>query len=256
MTAFAKLISRIDMPKEAAEKILYAKPTVPNGEQFNYCLRLCDPAGYDGAYTELKERLTEDKDGFQMLRIMLCAALVTEGLYQTKGISEEIFIATMKCFTRFVCEHKESYGTYGFDRGFWTGRQLSLTLFRLGELEFETNGGVHIPSDADLSDDKVDASFSAARAFFPEGLEFACDSWMLSPALEKLLKPDSRILKFQRRFEIEHWNQDDEGYKLWVFKNPTLEPKDFPENTSLQRAMKAYVLGGGKIGEAFGKLKS
>lgn len=78
-----------------------------------------------------------------------------------------------------------SFGCCGFDRDFWTGRQLSLLLFRLGELEFEivSEDGekaelsedekhshyllhVHIPSDADLSPERCDESFLNGRAVF------------------------------------------------------------------------------------------
>ena len=38
--------------------------------------------------------------------------------YQKAGISEQMFADTMKCFPRFVREHKECFGDYGFDRAF------------------------------------------------------------------------------------------------------------------------------------------
>ena len=72
-----------------------------------------------------------------MLSYMLTAAFYSLEEYEEKGIPKEIFTDTMKCFSRFTQEHYKSYGYYGFDQGFWTGRQLSLQLFRLGELEFE-----------------------------------------------------------------------------------------------------------------------
>lgn len=74
----------------------------------------------------------------------------------------------MKCFSRFVLENYKWTGKWSFDRDFWVLRQLSLSLFRIGELEFETcsiddniakkiNGNknekviyVHIPSDVNF----------------------------------------------------------------------------------------------------------
>ncbi len=41
----------------------------------------------------------------------------------------------------------------------------------------------------------------------------------------------------------------------WVFKKGDIPLKDLPENTTLQRRMKAYLLQGGRVGEAFGVLK-
>ncbi|MFR1984187.1 MAG: hypothetical protein ACLS4Z_11125, partial [Christensenellaceae bacterium] len=89
---------------------------------------------------------------------------------------------------------------------------------------------------------------------YAEGKTFCC-SWLLSPALEKLLPETSKILGFQRRFDVLYVNEDEDGYKQWVFKTIDLPPERFPENTTLQRNMKAYVLAGGKIGEAFGILR-
>ena len=158
-----------------------------------------------------------------ILAVMLRAALRTRELYAARGIPDGIFLGTMRCFPRFLREHLESYGRYGFDRAFWTGRQLSLTLFRLGELEYELLPGekgvlsLHIPSDADLSEEKTDASLRMQVSFFAEyfpayaGADIYCDSWLLSP-------------------------------------------EEFPERTSLQRNMKKFVLAGGKVGSGRGIL--
>ena len=120
---------------------------------------------------------------------MFAAMVRTYEHYQKAGISGQTFADTMKCFPRFVREHKESFGDYGFDRAFWPGRQLSMLLFRLGALEFELipeaktddevpekeavrafhlpvkEIGVHIPSDADISG-TVQISFMLANMFF------------------------------------------------------------------------------------------
>lgn len=249
------LLAEIGMPAEACERVLAVQTGLASEQEEELCARLCDPQEYDGAFGELKELLKADKDGFAMLRIMLKSAEISRRKYRERGISEEIFLDTMGCFSRFVREYKECFGHYGFDRGFWTGRQLSLSLFRLGTLEFETNGAVHIPSDADLSDEAIDASFAKAREFFPS-VRFCCDSWLLSPVLGELLPPDSRINRFRERFEIQRVDENNDGYKFWVFKNADLKAEDFPETTSLQRAIKRHVLAGGKIGEAFGFLKN
>ena len=189
-------------------------------------------------------------------------------LYEKNHIDDKIFVDTMKCFSRFVREHKAALGSYGFDRDFWVGRELSLCLFRLGELEYESGEwegkkllSIHIPSDADLSPEKITTSLSFAKEFFdshyPEyaGAKFACYSWLLSPALEKLLPENSKIIQFRRRFEILEVNENADSYKLWVYKTTALPPEKFPENTSLQRNMKRYILNGGKIGEALGIIR-
>lgn len=65
---------------------------------------------------EIKDCLGDDPDGIKMLTCMLKSSLKTYDYYRKWGISEEIFIATMKCFSRFINEHKEGYGNYAFDR--------------------------------------------------------------------------------------------------------------------------------------------
>ncbi len=188
-----------------------------------------------------------------------------------KNIPEDIFVTTMGCFSRFVKEHLVSYGCYGFDRGFWTMRQVNAKLFRIGELEYEMEDGdnkniqMHIPSDARLDPELLNDSVSKARNFFvkyfPERKNGAIllDSWLLSPALCTLLPGDSRILMFQAAFDVTDTNPDALDYLEWVFKIPGRQIEnavitDLPESTSLQKNMKIYLLKGGKVGTARGIL--
>ena len=263
MEKLKKLMEDIDMPAEAAERVLAAELPFSADQTEALSERLTDKDRYKEAAQELSAA-----EGFAQLRVFLCAALKTRIRYAEKGIPDEIFVQTMKCFSRFVGEHRASCGEYGFDRGFWVGRQLSLLLFRLGELEYECADyegekalSVHIPSDADLTPEKLDRSFAAAREFFAKygdgyaEAKFFCYSWLLAPALGKLLPPTSKIALFQRRFKIVKTDQDSAGYIPWVFKKHDLKPEDFPENTTLQKNMKAFVLSGGKVGEALGVIE-
>ncbi|MDE5896541.1 MAG: hypothetical protein K2H43_01860, partial [Clostridia bacterium] len=58
--------------------------------------------------------------------------------------------------------------------------------------------------------------------------------------------------RFQKMFRITCTDAEGDGYKTWVFKNPDLAPADFPEDASLQRHLKRYILAGGKVGHAGG----
>ena len=144
-----------------------------------------------GAYRELADRASAELRGLDMLAWILRAALYTHEEYARRGMAEGVYLDTMKCFSRFVREHKASYGIYGFDRGFWTYRQLSLSLFRLGELEYEwrqdvPSVGLHVPSDADIAlplcrlslvkCDRFAAEFCPGRDRRPIEIE----SWLLS----------------------------------------------------------------------------
>ena len=256
-----ELARKLNLPHEVIVKL------EPLSEAEPYLSGLCSKQ-YDRYANELHEALGEDQDGTKILSVMLQAALRAHEEYNKRGIPEEIFFTTMGCFPRFIGEHRESFGTYGFDRWWWTGRQTSLSLFRIGALEFELceketekQISVHIPSDADLSDGEVDESLKNARAFlkkyFPEfaQAQFYCHSWLLAPALGQLLPENSRINRFRTRFTIVGVDEDAEDYKLWVYKNRSLTIDEFPENTTLQKKMKAYLMQGGKVGSAWGVIR-
>lgn len=213
-------------------------------------------------------RANEPEHGLDELFQQTMAAYEARKKEPWNRISEEIYIETMKCFSRFVREHKVSYGVYGFDRGFWTPHQIEGKLFRIGELEYQIDDeekviSIHIPSDADLSDDLVDASYAEQKQFFAEnfpetaGWPGMCESWLLSPALKELLPSDSRILAFAARFEITQTNPDATDYLEWVYKlasgqQKSAELENLREDTSLQRRMKDFLRAGGKVGIAWG----
>ena len=71
---------------------------------------------------------------------------------------------------------------------------------------------------------------------------------MMSPALPQLLPATSNILAFQRRFEVLRVQEDSLGVLDWVFPPHSEVSAALPENTSLQRRMKAFLLAGGKVG--------
>lgn len=217
--------------------------------------------------SNLETLLDPDPNGFKMLTCMLVCALQTRKMYQQSGIPESVFTATLRCFPRFVGEHMASFGRYGFDRAFWTPRQIGMQLFRIDELEYELiekNGtrtiGLHIPSDAHIQTDNVKASCQKARSFlkcyFPkyQDAPITCESWLLSPALMQVLPPTSNIRRFQELFIIDKVDEEANDVLEWVFKRTDLPYESLPEDTSLQRSLKQYLLDGKKVGIGFGTL--
>ena len=231
----------------------------------------------DFAWGELKDYSggppEDGNDGAAEMARQLLTAVKNNWNGPWNPLPQDVFIDTMKCFTRFVQEHYQSFGAYGFDRGFWTTRQINAKLFRLGELEYELlqEGdkrfiALHIPSDCRLEGPLLNASVDRAKAFlaayFPDWKDapITCESWLLSPALKELLHPDSHILHFQRAFDLTPGTADErEAVLQWVFhvapsqqQNVSLDA--LPEDTSLQRNMKRYLLSGGKVPAASGPL--
>ena len=218
----------------------------------------------------MKERIGEDGFGFGILTEMLDYACEVYGEYKKAGIGDDVFVDTMKFCTRFVGEHKQAFGSYGFNQAWWFPRQLAMQEFRIGELEYEFVDAterridVHIPSDADLEPEQVQKSFEAFRTFmqtyYPSWQEvpWYCDSWMLSPVLEQLLPETSKILMFQKLFEVESVNYEVMEVLDWVYPGERKADMDYSvlsERTSLQRNMKRFLLDGGKVGWAKGRLR-
>ena len=137
MASLKEICSRIGLQKEVQDIILNMEKNREFFQKDEEIRKLTETENWQRAREDLKESMGEDPRGLKILYCMLKAAVISWEKYQEQGIEEKVFDDTMKCFTRFVEEHKASYGVYGFDRDFWTGRQLSLQLFRLGELEYE-----------------------------------------------------------------------------------------------------------------------
>ena len=87
-------------------------------------------------------------------------------------------------------------------------------------------------------------------------MDMYCDSWMLVPVLQKLLPPSANILKFQNRFEILRVEEESRAVLDWICPDPTVPYEQLPEDTTLQRNIKKYLLSGGKFGWALGRLKN
>lgn len=223
---------------------------------------------WDEGVKKLQESVGDDPDGIKILWEMLNLACGAYEKYEQRHIPAHIYIVTMKFCTRFIEEYHRVYGQYKFVWAWWFPRQLSLQEFRIGCLEYEFVEGeenrvyVHIPSDADLRQQTVIESLKAfmefRKRYFPEWEKAAvwCASWMMSPKLKELLDEKSNIIGFQNLFDIENANYDSMAALDWVFPGHLDISEQLPEDTSLQRKMKEYLLQGKKVGEAEGRLKA
>lgn len=252
MYTLSSLCRAIRLPAEATEAVLSLEHEVSVPSLY----KLRTEGLWKEGLAEAKEQLGDDPRGFKMLACQLLCAVHCHDDYIRMGFSDRIYTDTFACFTRFVGEHLASFGHYGFDRGFWTVRQVSGRLFRIGVLEYELlveNGqkvvSLHIPSDADLSLPLLRESYDEAKALidraFPDfaDVPYVCGSWLLSPDLKGLLPATSKILAFQRSFEIRNTFADEE-FKEWVYGRMDIPNEALPESTSLQRNLKAFLLAG------------
>lgn len=231
------------------------------------------------AYTEGYKALCDaigDKPN-EHQRLTLCVelvmALTTYEKYEELGIPDKIFFETMGVFTRYAELYEKKHGVWGFDRGHWVPRHICMNIFRLGILEYEYGEklgrrciAIHIPPDIKIADDTLSESFAMARAFtnkyYPERAkyEIMTQTWLVSPMLDYLLPEGSKILLFKSRFDIVR-GEAGESYALTFifdrggFNFDTDDIESLPENTSLQRAVKALYRRGGRVGYGVGILK-
>ncbi|ADL51191.1 acyltransferase domain-containing protein [Clostridium cellulovorans] len=263
-----ELCEIIQLDQEIVKNVLEIN-TIYNHNDLKFMWeKLYSSTTWDEGIKQLQEYFGEDKNGMKILTCILNCTLYTYELYEQKGISIDIFVDTVKFIPRFFERHMQTYGFYAFIWAWWFPRQLSLHEFRIGELEYEMKyeGNVpqihiHIPSDAIIKKDNLCASYCGLKKFlnnyFPEYInaELYCDSWLLAPALKELLPSDSNILYFQNSFEVISVDEQSNAFLDWIYLRNDIPYDKLPESTYLQRKVKIYLLEGGKIGWAFGKLK-
>lgn len=262
-----KLYALIHLPPEIVRKLETIKKEVDLCGLEALLERLTDSEAAPKAYEALEASFQEDGDHLKMLYCQLECACRIYNRYQEKHIPDIVFTDTMKCFPRFLRECQKKNGRMFFDRGWWTYRQISMTLFRIGTLEYELGKSedksvaIHIPSDADLSPEAVRDSLERADSFFRTFYpgysydRYTCDSWLMAPALKNLLPENSNILAFQKLFTVTGEGTDSSGCLEWLFQSPGCRDyRLLPENTSLQRKAKKLLLTGGYVGYAHGEI--
>ena len=111
---------------------------------------------------------------------------------------------------------------------------------------------IHIPRNGDLSPEKlrtaVEAAFCHARTYYKEHdvKAIQCHSWLLNPSLGEIVGPNAKISVFGSLFRRYPVPSNGKSVFNFVFQT-SVDPdiKSLPENTSLQKALKAKYLAGG-----------
>lgn len=119
---------------------------------------------------------------------------------------------------------------------------------------------LHIPADGSLSEQVVDETLAETKEFlaryYPDFnyKAFYCGSWLLDPQLEQMLGESSNIVKFGKRFQRYTAKSGGEAVFNFVFRKPNMEFElsELPEDTRLERALKAHYLDGKYIYEMRG----
>ena len=185
-----------------------------------------------------------------------------------RGIDRAVTVATLKDINLWIGNYELQHGVLGLAEFHWLMKHYTGRLFRLGRLQFifepvkygAPEGDVvldtHIPQDEPLTEEACLASFAWAKDFFarhfPEQKPqyFICGSWLLNPQLATLLGEDANITKFMRLWSGHcpagsTSNQAIQRVFGLGFKAEDME--NAPENTTLQRKLKAHFLAGGTL---------
>lgn len=184
---------------------------------------------------------------------------VARGYHRDHGITDEVSWATLADLGRNLAVDRRMRGEGWPVMQSWLTLHVRGALYELGRLQFQrgdTTIDLHVPDSGPLTPDVVDASLDRARAFFPRHFPdepraaFACGSWLLDPQLAEYLPADSNIVRFQRRFELEPYQQPegldgDTEVLRFVFRTLRTPLDQLPRRTLLQRAVVDHLKSGG-----------
>ncbi len=212
---------------------------------------------------------------FFFVYVFVAAFPHTKRYHESRGIPDEQSREILADLGRNVRVHRKRHGVGGLGVSFWLMLHFRGAIYQLGRLQFErarmgtgiadalTATGVpaspeelvlslHIPDFlGPLSPDAVESSVAEASRFFAahfpeERYRYAvCHSWLLDPQLAEYLSEQSNIVRFQRRFSLAPDAHDvDTSIVQFVFGPVPESPRDLPERSSLERAVKQHLVSG------------
>lgn len=200
--------------------------------------------------------------------------------YRTAGLSDELFWDTIADLKYKLIECHNVYGIWGMFVAFWHSWFFQLRRFKLGRMQYESyiysgdepvtigdytvNPGdtvynLHIPSCGPFPKDVRIDSYKKAYEFYKHELGgkpmiFMCESWLLYPKNREILPAHLNMVDFLNDFKIVRVEETEEfGDKWRVFGADFEKPnEELPENTTMQRCFKKWLLAGNKTGEGIG----
>ena len=198
---------------------------------------------------------------------ILEAVLPIREQYARLGIPESIYWDTVKDIRIWAEDYREKTGCHGVLKRGWLSNIPQMRIFRIGRVQYIPEPleydvvigdkkypkgmevlGMHIPAGEPLDATAVQESLTSVKAFYETyfGKEYTvvlCRSWLLAPELRELLKPTSGIIGFQNLFTVYKAVPHIQAIER-VFGEVQEDAANYPETTSLQRSLKAYLLAG------------
>ena len=286
------LMGRIGFPEEAIAEMVRIETRLDNepdfAEDMDMLVReyMYPKAENLGKYLDIiskdfTAKYSEHEYTLNEVFLLNCTEILYDR-YKKAGIADNIFWDTMcdlkyKLMECIECEHV--WGTFvaGWNDGFFRMTRFALGRFQYEPSVFSHKGGYltkcgykieegeqihgfHIPSSGvSLTDDVRLDSYRKAYEFYKDELDgkplvLCCGSWLLYPKHREFLPANLNILRFMDDFEIISEGTDDSFHNDWrLFGHWTEYPlEQWPEDTSLRKAYKNWLLSGHKAGDGYG----
>lgn len=237
--------------------------------------------------------LKKEESGLWFLWLYSNMACEVYERYNEEGIAEEVFWDTFQDI-RFWCENTEKeFGILGLAVYEWFYRHIDMVLFRFGRLQFEkmemghavvwkknsedslmieqSSGkddveyvciekgtpviNIHIPQGEPLVWEECKKSIEKANKYFGTDKPYVCHSWLLYPGLDEVLSETSNIREFRRHFRVMQVDYKEREAEWRVFGKVLKNVVEYPEETSLQKHVKKYLLSGQSLGNGWAILE-
>lgn len=215
-----------------------------------------------------------NKSDLVRLAVMLECTRKLKDTYKTLNIDDQIFFDTLDDI-RIWCENNNNAGLKNYN---WIKNHISCQLFKIGRLQYQLftckskmlkynllpfNYGekviyVHIPQGERLIYGDCVESLKMAKGFFEKYFPdynyrfFFCESWLLYDENYQFMLPSCNILQFSSLFDVVYSSANDAQAIERIFGKRCFNKKKYPENTTLQKNAKSYILNGGKLGVGIG----
>ena len=286
-------MKELEFDKEAIEALYADYLKIDADENAKKAFDECVKAHEENIHTDYGALLKKAEDAGESvgvhkysagLLVFICLSKHLKKCYEEQGIDLAIWHNSMLDLKWKLWECKAVKGIWGSFVAWWFPGFFNMTRFALGRLQFDFARygdsysddeitltpdtmiiGVHIPRTLTPFDKASrDDAYAQAKAFFAPRLNgapmvFTCCSWLLYPAFKDIIPEKSNTRSFMDEFKIIKEYHDKEGeyndaWRLFDMDQPK-DLNEYPENTSLRRAIKKYLLSGGRTGEGLGIFK-
>ncbi|MBQ8441326.1 MAG: DUF5596 domain-containing protein [Clostridia bacterium] len=278
-----QIAERLGFPSDAIEYLTEKQLLLKSNTQATALLDAAirqmygqDDKSYMDQLSEIADITGIHRYTVDMLFFLACADPMRE-LYRQKDVDEEIYWNSLSDLKYKLLECKRLHGIYGSFTKHWFPRFLRAEAFALGRLQYELKpfpleaygdllkeGDIvcncHIPSSGPLLEEDVIASLKQAYRFYEPYLRkgvlpITCHSWLLFPPIADLFGEGSNLDRFYRIFEILDQTPNLANKDFWRVFYREFSPETLPnapEDSSLQRKIKQFLLDGGCMGNGRG----